>query len=164
MGPIAPIDFDNFLLNFILKKWVFTHELKFLPTHSPHWPQCSILSLKYKRLEGQKYIPERLLNKIDFRHRESNPGLLGESQLSWPLDHAGLMSCTFLQQISISSVSFKEGESFIFWVRLRKFLNINTGYKLYEFILFYYYSQKKHFILRVVIKTCKSNSHVQDSL
>ena len=25
-----------------------------------------------------------------FRHRESNPGLLGESQLSWPLDHAGI--------------------------------------------------------------------------
>ena len=50
---------------------------------------------KYYEIENGNYLivlfARQFFAKIlEFRHRESNPGLLGESQLSWPLDHAGI--------------------------------------------------------------------------
>ena len=51
--------------------------MKFLPANSLHMSQCSIFSLKYKLLKGQKYTPEGHNKQNKFPTPGIEPGPAG---------------------------------------------------------------------------------------
>ena len=143
-GAIASNNFQKFVLIFVEKK----RDKISLPTLSICLnDQFLASSIRFGKAKSAHLKDS--INKIGFRHRESNPGLLGESQLSWPLDHAGLMSCTFFQQTLSSFVCFKEEESFAFWKIAKTFSTLTFAANSKNLHYFTTIFKKKHLITQL---------------
>ena len=134
-GAIASNNFQKFVLIFVEKK----RDKISLPTLSICLnDQFLASSIRFGKAKSTHLKDS--INKIGFRHRESNPGLLGESQLSWPLDHAGLINPCF-QSTNFDFFSVLSAWRKHYILRDGKnFLNINNGFRLSESILLYHYS------------------------